>query len=57
MYRSADEQRVRRMQAYLAHGLAATEAARAALDEETDRSVTAASTQPAAGGEPTPADA
>jgi MerR family transcriptional regulator, light-induced transcriptional regulator len=55
LYSSADEQRVRRMQAHLARGLAAAEAARAALDEETDRSVIAASVQPAAAGEPTPA--
>jgi MerR family transcriptional regulator, light-induced transcriptional regulator len=57
LYSEADEQRVRRMQAHLALGLAAAQAARAALDEETDRSVTAASTQPAAGGEPAPAHA
>jgi MerR family transcriptional regulator, light-induced transcriptional regulator len=61
LYSNADEQRVRRMQAHLARGLAAAEAARAALDEETNRSDTAATVQPAAlptaAGEPTPAGA
>src|SRR6188472_4571284 len=52
LYSGADEQRVRRMQAHLARGLAAAEAARAALDEETDRSLTATSTPPAAAGQP-----
>ena len=56
LYSSADEQRVRRMQAHLARGLAAAEAARAALDEETDRPPTAAATPPAAAGQSTPAD-
>ena len=59
LYSNADEQRVRRMQAHLARGLAAAEAARAALEEETNRSDTTASVQPAApptaAGEPTPA--
>jgi DNA-binding transcriptional MerR regulator len=54
LYRGADEQRVRRMQAHLARGLAAAEAARAALDEETDHSVAAPS---AAAGTPTRAHA
>jgi MerR family transcriptional regulator, light-induced transcriptional regulator len=48
LYSNADEQRVRRMQAHLARGLAAAEAARAALEEETNRSDTTASVQPAA---------
>jgi DNA-binding transcriptional MerR regulator len=52
LYSNADEQRVRRMQAHLARGLAAAEAARAALDEETDRSDTTATVQPAAVGLP-----
>jgi DNA-binding transcriptional MerR regulator len=34
LYSAADESRVRRMQAYLARGLSAAEAARAAMDEE-----------------------
>jgi len=38
LYSNADEQRVRRMQAHLALGLAAAQAARAALDEETEHS-------------------
>ena len=37
LYTAADEQRVRRMQSHLAGGLAAAEAARAALAEEGDR--------------------
>jgi DNA-binding transcriptional MerR regulator len=41
LYSAADEQRVRRMQSHLARGLAAAEAARAALAEEGDRSVVA----------------
>jgi DNA-binding transcriptional MerR regulator len=57
LYSRADEQRVRRMQAHLARGLAAAEAARAALDEETDRPVTTVSVPSAAAGEPTPAGA
>jgi MerR family transcriptional regulator, light-induced transcriptional regulator len=61
LYRNADEQRVRRMQAHLARGLAAAQAARAALDEETDRSDITAPVQPAAppaaAGEPTAAGA
>jgi DNA-binding transcriptional MerR regulator len=57
LYSRADEQRVRRMQAHLARGLAAAEAARAALNEDTDRSVTMASARPAAAAEPTPANA
>ena len=55
LYSNADEQRVRRMQAHLALGLAAAQAARAALDEETDHSVMAAPVPPAA--ERTPAGA
>src|SRR5918995_1547203 len=47
LYSNADEQRVRRMQAHLARGLAAAEAARAALEEETNRSDITASVQPA----------
>lgn len=39
LYTAADEQRVRRMQSHLAGGLAAAEAARAALAEEGDRTV------------------
>jgi DNA-binding transcriptional MerR regulator len=39
LYTTADEQRVRRMQSHLARGLAAAEAARAALAEEGDRTV------------------
>jgi DNA-binding transcriptional MerR regulator len=57
LYSSADEQRVHRMQSHLARGLAAAEAARAALDEEADRSVTAESLQPAPAAEFTPAGA
>jgi MerR family transcriptional regulator, light-induced transcriptional regulator len=41
LYTSADEQRVRRMQSHLAQGLAAAEAARAALDEGDERPVVA----------------
>jgi MerR family transcriptional regulator, light-induced transcriptional regulator len=41
LYTAADEQRVRRMQSHLARGLAAAEAARAALAEEGDRTVVA----------------
>src|SRR5689334_17811388 len=47
LYTGADEQRVRRMQAHLAGGLAAAEAARAALDED-DRAAAPAG-EPAAG--------
>jgi len=36
LYSAADESRVRRMQAHLARGLSAAEAARAALDEESE---------------------
>jgi MerR family transcriptional regulator, light-induced transcriptional regulator len=57
LYSGADEQRVRRMQAHLALGLAAAQAARAALDEEADHSAVAASVPPAAAAEPTPAGA
>ena len=57
LYSNADENRVRRMQAHLARGLAAAEAARAALDEETHSSVTAGAVRPAAAGEPSPAGA
>ena len=57
LYSKADEQRVRRMQAHLALGLAAAQAARAALDEEADHSAVAASVPPAAAAEPTPAGA
>ena len=57
LYSDADEQRVRRMQAHLARGLAAAEAARAALDEETDQSVAAPPVAPAAAGNPTRAHA
>jgi MerR family transcriptional regulator, light-induced transcriptional regulator len=41
LYTAADEQRVRRMQSHLARGLAAAEAAHAALAEEGDRTVVA----------------
>jgi DNA-binding transcriptional MerR regulator len=41
LYTAADEQRVRRMQSHLARGLAAAEAARAALAEDGDRTVVA----------------
>src|SRR3954471_22540617 len=54
LYSGADEQRVRRMQAHLARGLAAAEAARAALDEETDQSVAAPPVAPAAARNPAP---
>src|SRR3954453_3794655 len=49
LYSGADEQRVRRMQAHLGRGLAAAEAARAALDED-DHSVAAPPVAPAAAG-------
>jgi MerR family transcriptional regulator, light-induced transcriptional regulator len=45
LYSPADESRVRRMQAHLARGLSAAEAARAALDEELEPPATV-STQP-----------
>src|SRR4051794_30018982 len=51
LYRSADEQRVRRMQSHLGRGLAAAEAARATLDEEGDHSPMAPALDPAAAGE------
>jgi methanogenic corrinoid protein MtbC1 len=57
LYSSADEQRVRRMQSHLAGGLAAAEAARAALDEESDPSAAAPPLEPAAPGEATRAAA
>jgi MerR family transcriptional regulator, light-induced transcriptional regulator len=57
LYSNADEQRVRRMQAHLAQGLAAAQAARAALDEETDHFAVAAPVPPAAAAAPTPAGA
>ena len=57
LYSGADEQRVRRMQAHLGRGLAAAEAARAALDEEIDHSVAAPPVAPAAAGNPTGEDA
>ena len=57
LYSGADEQRVRRMQAHLARGLAAAEAARAALDEEINHSVAAPPVAPAAAGNPTREDA
>jgi DNA-binding transcriptional MerR regulator len=41
LYTAADERRVRRMQSHLARGLAAAEAARAALAEEADGAVAA----------------
>src|SRR5438270_5066358 len=47
LYSGADLQRVRRMQAFLADGLSAAEAARAAVDGE--RSEPAALVEPAAG--------
>jgi MerR family transcriptional regulator, light-induced transcriptional regulator len=53
LYSGADEQRVRRMQAHLGRGLAAAEAARAALDEEIDHSVAAPPVAPAAAEDPT----
>ena len=53
LYSGADEQRVRRMQAHLGRGLAAAEAARAALDEEIDHSVAAPPVAAAAAGNPT----
>ena len=53
LYSGADEQRVRRMQAHLGRGLAAAEAARAALDEEIDHSVAAPPVAPAAADDPT----
>jgi MerR family transcriptional regulator, light-induced transcriptional regulator len=45
LYTWVDEQRVRRMQAHLATGLAAAEAARAALDEDGEPSVVAAAAE------------
>jgi DNA-binding transcriptional MerR regulator len=56
LYSSADEQRVRRMQSHLGRGLAAAEAARAALDEEGAPSAMASSLDPATAGEPIRAD-
>jgi MerR family transcriptional regulator, light-induced transcriptional regulator len=53
LYSGADEQRVRRMQAHLGRGLAAAEAARAALDEEINHSVAAPPVAPAAAEDPT----
>jgi DNA-binding transcriptional MerR regulator len=53
LYSGADEQRVRRMQAHLGRGLAAAEAARAALDEENNHSVAAPPVAPAAADDPT----
>jgi DNA-binding transcriptional MerR regulator/methylmalonyl-CoA mutase cobalamin-binding subunit len=53
LYSGADEQRVRRMQAHLGRGLAAAEAARAALDEEINHSVAAPPAAPAAADDPT----
>jgi MerR family transcriptional regulator, light-induced transcriptional regulator len=53
LYSGADEQRVRRMQAHLGRGLAAAEAARAALDEEINHSVAAPPVAPAAADDPT----
>ena len=53
LYSGADERRVRRMQAHLGRGLAAAEAARAALDEEIDHSVAAPPVAPAAADDPT----
>jgi DNA-binding transcriptional MerR regulator len=55
LYSRADEQRVRRMQSHLARGLAAAEAAHAALDEESDPSAITA-LEPAAVAEPSRAD-
>jgi DNA-binding transcriptional MerR regulator len=52
LYTSADEQRVRRMQSHLEQGLAAAEAARAALDEEGERPVVAPPVLPAAAERP-----
>ena len=57
LYSGADEQRVRRMQAHLGRGLAAAEAARAALDEESNHSLAAPPVAPAAAGNPTREDA
>jgi methanogenic corrinoid protein MtbC1 len=53
LYSGADEQRVRRMQAHLGRGLAAAEAARAALDEESNHSLAAPPVAPAAADDPT----
>jgi MerR family transcriptional regulator, light-induced transcriptional regulator len=50
LYSEADERRVRRMQAHLAAGLSAAEAARAALSEERPGLPSAAGTGSAAGG-------
>jgi DNA-binding transcriptional MerR regulator len=47
LYTAADEQRVRRMQSHLARGLAAAEAARAALADDDDRTVAAPPELPA----------
>src|SRR3954454_24524862 len=57
LYSGADERRARRRQAHLGGGLAAAEAARAALDEEIDHSVAAPPVAPAATGNPTREDA
>ena len=50
LYSEADERRVRRMQAHLAAGLSAAEAARAALSEERNGLPAAAGTRSAGGG-------
>src|SRR3954451_6920308 len=56
LYSGADERRVRRMEGYLARGLPAAEAARAALDDEIDHTVAAPPVAPAAAGNPTRED-
>jgi len=50
LYAEADERRVRRMQAYLAQGLSAAEAARAALSADDPASVPPTARQGLAGG-------
>jgi DNA-binding transcriptional MerR regulator len=52
LYTDADEQRVRRMRSHLAQGLAAAEAARAALDEESEGSIGLPTEEPGAPARP-----
>jgi DNA-binding transcriptional MerR regulator len=57
LYTAADEQRVRRMQSHLARGLAAAEAAHAALAEDGDGTVAGAPAERAGGTAADPAEA
>src|SRR5690242_10461493 len=50
LYTEADERRVRRMQAHLARGLSAAQAAQAALDEDGDRAPATGATGVSADG-------